>query len=235
MFNIIALPVLNDNYIWIVHDEKQAIVVDPGEASTVLNYLQQHALYLSGILITHQHADHIGGVATLLTHYTAPVYGPADISLVTHPVQDNAQFFLASWPHSIKVLAVPGHTLNHLAYYTENALFCGDTLFGCGCGRLFEGTPQMMYDSLQRLVTLPDDTQVYCAHEYTLANEDFALHIEPDNHALISRKQHDHALRQQGLPTLPSTIALEKATNPFIRAPDVATFSVLRQAKDRYI
>jgi hydroxyacylglutathione hydrolase len=234
MFKITALPVLNDNYIWVLHDANHAIVVDPGEARAVLAYLHHHSLNLSGILVTHQHMDHIGGIAELLTHYTVPVYGPADISLITHPVKDNTLFSLPAMPYQAQVFAVPGHTLNHLAYYIENYLFCGDTLFACGCGRLFEGTPQMMYDSLQRLATLPDDTQVCCAHEYTLANEAFASHVDPSNTALKKRMQHDQYLRQQGMPTLPSTMALEKATNPFIRAHDLATFTALRQAKDTF-
>lgn len=197
-------------------------------------YLHAHSLTLTGIILTHHHSDHVGGVARLLQYKTVPVYGPADIPVVSHPVHDEETFTLPGIPAEIKVMAVPGHTLNHLAYYTENALFCGDTLFACGCGRIFEGTPEIMYHSLQRLASLPDGTEVYCAHEYTLANEAFAIHVDPDNPALATRMQHDQALRQQGQPTLPSSIALEKATNPFLRAPDVKSFAALRQAKDHF-
>ena len=234
MSNLIALPVFKDNYIWVLQHESNIIVIDPGEAFSVLDHMQRHALNLLGILITHQHKDHIGGVAELLAHYAVPVYGPQDISLITHPVYDNQSFTLPGLPYHVHVLAVPGHTLNHVAYYIKNYLFCGDTLFACGCGRIFEGTAQMMYQSLQRLAALPDDTQVCCAHEYTLANEAFAIHNDPKNTALIKRMQHDQNLRQQGLPTLPSTIAMEKATNPFIRAKDVKSFANLRQEKDRF-
>jgi hydroxyacylglutathione hydrolase len=234
MFKITALPVFNDNYIWVLQYANYAIIVDPGQAQAVLSYLAQHDLTLAGILVTHQHMDHIGGIAELLTHFTVPVYGPADISLVTHPVKDNKNFFLPKMPYQAQVFAVPGHTLNHVAYYIENYLFCGDTLFACGCGRLFEGTADMMYSSLQRLASLPDDTQVCCAHEYTLANEAFASAVEPNNKALRQRMQDDQALRQQGIPTLPSTMGLEKATNPFLRARDLAAFTALRQAKDTF-
>lgn len=234
MLTIKALPILNDNYIWILCEGNTCIAVDPGTSAELLAYLQQHDLELTGILVTHQHGDHIGGIPTLLKQYPVPVYGPVDIALVTHPVKDNQRFQLPGFSQQAQVLAIPGHTLNHLAYLIENHLFCGDTLFGCGCGKLFEGTPEMMYHSLQRLAQLPDETLNYCAHEYTLANEVFALHVDPHNQALIQRMQKDQQRRQEGKPTLPSTIGLEKATNPFLRTPNVNVFARLRQKKDRF-
>lgn len=232
MLAIQALPILKDNYLWILQEENHCIAVDPGTATALLDYLSQHGLKLTAILVTHQHSDHIGGIPTLLKQWDVPVYGPADIPLVTKPVHDNQYFQLPGFSLQAQVLAVPGHTLNHLAYLIDNHLFCGDTLFGCGCGRLFEGTPEMMFNSLQRLAQLPDETLIYCAHEYTLANENFAIQIDADNSALIQRMTEDHKLRLENKPTLPSTLGLEKATNPFLRAPDAQVFKTLRQQKD---
>lgn len=234
MFTVKALPILRDNYLWILQDKDNCIAIDPGTSSELLDYLYRYKIRLTGILVTHQHQDHIGGIATLLQTHDIPVYGPADISLVNIPVQDAQTFLLPGLPFQAQVLSVPGHTLNHLAYLVENHLFCGDTLFGCGCGRIFEGTPEMMYNSLQRLAQLPDETLVYCAHEYTLANEAFALQVEPYNDALIQRKKRDLLLQKKGKSTLPSSIGLEKATNPFIRAPNIDTFATLRQQKDLF-
>lgn len=235
MLTIKALPILNDNYIWILQEEQQCVAIDPGTAAELLNYLQKERVNLTGILVTHQHADHISGIPALLQIYDIPVYGPADIDLVSVPLKDTQTFKLPGLSYQTQVLSVPGHTLNHLAYLVENHLFCGDTLFGCGCGRLFEGTATMMYQSLQRLAQLPNQTKVYCAHEYTLANEAFALQVDPENKALNQRIQRDQQLRRKGQPTLPSTIGLEKATNPFMRAPNMDTFATLREQKDRFV
>jgi hydroxyacylglutathione hydrolase len=217
MLTILPVPILKDNYVWLGHRGTQAFVVDPGDADPVLAELAAHGLSLTAILLTHHHADHTGGVAQLAKRWACPVYGPASIELVTHPVHEGEAVMLDGIEASFNVLAVPGHTLDHIAYYARGILFCGDTLFACGCGRLFEGTAEQMQASLAKLACLPDDTRVYCTHEYTLSNQRFALAVEPDNAALAAREAADAEKRVRGEPTLPSTIALERATNPFLR------------------
>jgi len=219
MTSVIPIPALEDNYIWLIRNKDCAAVIDPGEATPVLAYLDQHQLHLTAILITHHHGDHVGGNSELARHEPVPIYGPRHegIASITHPVGEGDTVRLAELDMEFAVLEIPGHTAGHLAYYGANRLFCGDTLFGCGCGKLFEGTPSQMHASLQRLAHLPDDTAVYCAHEYTLTNIQFAQEVEPANPALASREQQDRQSRQRGLPTLPSTIGLERATNPFLR------------------
>ncbi|MEQ1667575.1 MAG: hydroxyacylglutathione hydrolase [Sulfuriferula sp.] len=246
------IAAFSDNYIWAMHNQQHAIIVDPGDAQVVIAFLQAHALQLVAILVTHHHHDHVGGIAVLLDKYPVPVYGPAheNIPHRTHPLTEGDTLHIAELGLSLSVLDIPGHTAGHIAYYGAGSVFCGDTLFGCGCGRLFEGTPAQMLNSLDKLVQLPPDTAVYCAHEYTLNNIAFALTLEPDNVALQQRAQHDQALRQQQLPTLPSTIAIEQATNPFLRchlaslqhkmgfppsaASTLATFSAIRTLKNQY-
>lgn len=219
MMKVEFVPAFDDNYIWLPQDAQQtmAAIVDPGDATPVLDYLEQHSITPVAILITHHHGDHTGGIADILDHHEIPVYGPAHESIrhVSQPVQEGDVVELPF--ASLRVLDVPGHTRGHVAYYGEGALFCGDTLFAGGCGRLFEGTPQQMWQSLSKILALPDATQVYCAHEYTQANLQFAIVAEPDNAELQQRIVDTRQLRAQHKPTVPSSLALEKATNPFLR------------------
>jgi len=224
MMKIIPISAYDDNYIWLIRNEHYAAVVDPGDADPVLKYLNQEGLQLTAILITHHHADHVGGNADLLAQFDVPVYGPSHerIDMMTHPLSEGDEVHLPLLELRFKVLDIPGHTSGHIGYYGANSLFCGDTLFGCGCGRLFEGTPAQMHASLDKLAHLPDETRVYCAHEYTLSNIRFAKAVEPDNAALLNREVLDQQARANNLPTLPSTIGLEKATNPYLRCNEPA-------------
>lgn len=223
--NVIPVPAFHDNYIWLFHfdNDANAYVVDPGDANVVEAALTQNELQLSGILITHHHPDHTGGIDQLLSKHSVPVYGPAGGSVpqVTVPMKD--QTFKLDNGLIFSTMTVPGHTLDHIAYFSEPAgedplLFCGDTLFAGGCGRLFEGSPQQMHHSLSRLTQLPSNTRVYCAHEYTLSNLAFAKAVEPKNTQLLERIQTEKARRQQNIPTIPTTIGLELSTNPFVRS-----------------
>jgi hydroxyacylglutathione hydrolase len=229
---VLTVPAFKDNYLWLIHDGVHAAVVDPGDGEPILEALRTNGLTLTAILLTHHHADHIGGVPRLLEHAKlqhadVPVFGPRNdgIAAVTHPLGEGDRVQVPGLGLSLSVLDVPGHTLGHIAYVRDQVpetddvhwLFCGDTLFGAGCGRLFEGTPAQMADSLGKLAALPDDTLVYCAHEYTLSNLRFAEAVEPDNRALKLRVAADSQARGTHLPTIPSTIAIEKATNPFLR------------------
>jgi hydroxyacylglutathione hydrolase len=218
---IIAVPAFADNYIWLIHDGRQAVVVDPGDAAPVLAALRSRKLAPVAILLTHHHADHVGGVPALLAHHNVPVFGPASerIATMTQKRAQGQSAVVAELGLTFDVVGVPGHTAGHIAYVERRRgwLFCGDTLFAGGCGRLFEGTPAQMADSLGKLAALPDETRVYCAHEYTLANLRFAMAAEPDNAALSRRLRDEQAKRERGEPTVPSTISLEKATNPFLR------------------
>jgi len=220
--NVLTVPAFNDNYLWLIHDGQHAAVVDPGDAAPILAALKANQLTLTAILATHHHADHVGGVATLLESFDVPVYGPAHdrIAHVTVPLKEGDVVGLDQLGLRMRVIDVPGHTRGHIAYYAEEPrwLFCGDTLFAGGCGRLFEGTPAQMLSSLDKLAALPDDTRVYCAHEYTVSNLRFALAAEPDNAAIAERLKEEQAKREQHIPTVPSTIGLEKKTNPFLRA-----------------
>ncbi|MCX7892628.1 MAG: hydroxyacylglutathione hydrolase [Burkholderiales bacterium] len=233
MIDVIPLQAFNDNYIWALRAGRHAAVVDPGDAAPVLDYLAREDVALAAILATHHHPDHVGGIGELRQAFDVPVYGPRaePIPTVTHPVSGGDRVALAPLGVAFDVLDIPGHTRAHVAYYGAKLLFCGDTLFACGCGRLFEGTPEQMHASLAKLAALPDDTLVYCGHEYTLANIAFARQVEPDNAALAARARADAALREKGLPTLPSTIGREKATNPFLRAAEPAVAA----AADRYL
>ena len=217
--NIIPLPAFRDNYIWLIHDERHAVVVDPGDASPVLDYLSAHDLTLSAIMVTHHHADHIGGLAALLQTYPVPVYGPASehIAGVSNPLSDGDSVSLPGLGLTFSVLDVAAHTAGHIAYHAPGVLFCGDTLFSAGCGRLFEGTPEQLEKALSRLAALDGDTRVYCTHEYTLSNLAFARVADPDNPERDRYAAHCETLRAHGRPTLPSTIALEKDINPFLR------------------
>jgi len=219
MLEILPIPAFRDNYIWLLHNGRQAAVVDPGDAAPVIQALKRLGLQLDTILITHHHDDHIGGVSTLLQTWPTTVYAPNHLShSFPHvTVEEGDRVRLQALGAEFMVFAVPGHTLEHVAYYGANCLFCGDTLFGAGCGRMFEGTPAQMQASLQRLADLPAETRVYCAHEYTENNLRFALGLEPHNYALALRLQETEKIRVRGLPTLPSTIKQELATNPFLR------------------
>jgi hydroxyacylglutathione hydrolase len=222
--HVVPLRAFKDNYVWTLRDRSSAVVVDPGDARPVLDYLAAEGLRLAAILATHHHQDHVGGVAELVARHPCPVYGPRGepIATLTQAVGGGDTVPLPELGVSLEVLDIPGHTRAHIAYYGANMLFCGDTLFACGCGRVFEGTPAQLHASLEKLLTLPDDTLVYCGHEYTLANIGFAKAVEPGNARLLERERADAKLRERGLPTLPTTIAREKATNPFLRVREPA-------------
>lgn len=214
------IRILKDNYVWTLIDDanKRAVIIDPGEAQPVLDYLKQHALSLQAILVTHHHWDHTNGIEAILKEYKVPVYGPEheQIAGLSHPLTDQSVIKLDGFPE-IHILEIPGHTAGHIAYYLDGKLFCGDTLFAAGCGRLFEGTPTDMTESLQKITSLPDQTEIYCAHEYTQNNLRFAQTVEPGNQAITERIQRVRALRDQNKPSLPSTLQEEKDTNPFLR------------------
>lgn len=229
MLQIYPVRAFKDNYVWIIHNQHHAAVVDPGDALPVIRYLEANNLQLIAILNTHHHNDHVGGNTALLKSTSVPVYGPENepIPNLTHRIKEGDKIWIEKLSLTFSVLDIPGHTAGHIAYYGAtngtNILFCGDTLFACGCGRVFEGTMQQMYISLQKLVNLPDETLVYSAHEYTLSNISFARRVEPKNTALSALENNAIKLRKQDIPTLPSSIATEKATNPFLRChhPDV--------------
>lgn len=232
---ILPIPAFADNYLWLIHDGVHAAVVDPGDAAPILGTLASHRLSLTAILLTHHHADHVGGVPTLLRHFSVPVFGPRNdhIPQVSSPLGEGDSIDVPSLGLSLQVFDVPGHTRGHIAYFApaRQWLFCGDTLFAGGCGRLFEGTPTQMTESLAKLAALPNATQIYCAHEYTLSNLRFANEVEPGNSALQKRIIKEQAKRKRGEPTLPSTIAIEKATNPFLRYTEPAILNTLTEKK----
>lgn len=255
MLEVRPIRAFTDNYIWALTDDAgRCCVVDPGDAAPVKAWLAENDRQLASILVTHHHFDHTGGIPALLETGPVPVYGPDNprIKGISHPLRDGERFTLEPFGVSLEVLAIPGHTLDHIAFFGEPGLFCGDTLFSCGCGRLFEGTPAQMHASLSRLAELPGDTPMYCGHEYTLANMAFALSVDPHNMALQAARAEAQALRDEDAPTLPSTLARERTTNPFLRCHDpdviagvqaqadvdgsdvVAVFAALRQLKDNY-
>lgn len=250
------IPAFSDNYIWVLHDGASAVVVDPGETNAVLAYLHTHRLQVAAILVTHHHSDHTGGAEALREATGARLLAPAGEWLAPQCERVDARTTLNLLDLSWRVLEVPGHTAGHVAYVAEGLgqapwLFCGDTLFSGGCGRLFEGTPAQMLASLDALAALPDQTQVCCTHEYTLGNLRFARAVDPDNVALADWERECLALRAQGLPTLPSPLAREREINPFlrvrhpalaaaahIRSPDARTdvdvFAALREWKNEF-
>ena len=247
------VPALDDNYIWLLRDDAgRAVIVDPGDAVPVLAALDD-APPPHAILVTHHHPDHVGGIPDLLDQWPGlPVFAPADprIPIATQRVREGDVLALGPW--AFRVLELPGHTRSHVGYVADGVVFCGDTLFSLGCGRLFEGTPAQMLDSLDRLAALPGETRVCCTHEYTLANAAFALAVDPGNPALQSRVAQARAQRATGAPTLPTTLASERACNPFLRsrdpalrdalarhagqpvADDVEAFALLRRWKDGF-
>ncbi|WGK93180.1 hydroxyacylglutathione hydrolase [Pseudomonas migulae] len=255
MIQISALPAFTDNYIWLLQDPdtRRCAVVDPGDAAPVQAWLAANPGWaLSDILITHHHHDHVGGVEQLKKATDAKVYGPASETIPARDValKDNDRINVLGW--DFEVISVPGHTLGHIAYYHQGVLFCGDTLFAAGCGRLFEGTPEQMHTSLTRLASFPEDTRVYCTHEYTLSNLRFAVAVEPGNPHTVERLAKVTEQRAAGVITLPSTLALEKQTNPFLRVGETsvkekvderngtynrapsAVFAALRAWKDKF-
>lgn len=253
MLEIKPIPAFNDNYIWIItNSDNNAWVVDPGDATPVIEYLSQEKLSLKGILITHHHKDHTGGVKQLKENYSVEAYG-ADVKDCTDNVLTQGDS-INVLDVEFSTLSIPGHTLDHIGFYSESeqTLFCGDTLFYAGCGRIFEGTPEQMYSSLQKLAALPDDTKVFPTHEYTQANLKFASAVEPDSPYVLNAVHKTDQIRNRNLPTLPTTIGAEKCHNPFLRSHQppviaaateqsgtlvvdpVEVFAAIRQWKDNF-
>ncbi|WP_218352892.1 hydroxyacylglutathione hydrolase [Alteromonas lipotrueiana] len=252
---ISPIRAFTDNYIWCIHNNREAVIVDPGEAEPVLDFLKANNLTLTSILITHHHHDHTGGIAKLVSMAPdIPVIGPrgGHILGITRSVSQGDTFTLDTLELAFAVMEVPGHTLDHIAFYGQGVLFCGDTLFNGGCGRLFEGEPAQMLHSLNKLTQLPADTLVYCAHEYTAANLAFAVAVEPTNSELADYQQEVESIRQQDRPTVPTKLSKQMAINPFLRAhvpgvqqaaaqksdepltDEVAVFKVVREWKDGF-
>jgi hydroxyacylglutathione hydrolase len=251
---VTAIPAFSDNYIWLITaGDKYCAVVDPGDAEPVFDIIQKRNLSLEYILITHHHPDHTGGVAALKAATGAGVFGPHDkrIPDQTRSFTQGEGVGMPRMGMQPRVLEIPGHTSTHIAFYEPGILFCGDTLFSVGCGRLFEGTPNEMQRSLSELSNLPPETLVYCAHEYTLSNCEFALQVEPDNQDLINRTQAVREARAKGIPTVPSLLEEEMKINPFLRThepsvveaarkrqpgvkPGVETLAVIRAWKDAF-
>jgi hydroxyacylglutathione hydrolase len=252
---VVGIPVLADNYVWCLSDSKgQALVVDPGEALPVLSYLKANSYTLKGILLTHHHWDHVNGVGDLLAVEKVPVYGGKydHISVVTHPLEDGDALRIESMDFSCEVAQLQGHTLGHVYYYGHGMVMTGDTLFSAGCGRVFEGSMDQMLKAMHKIASLPDETKIYAGHEYTINNLEFALGILPEDQDMAKHLQHCLDLQAKGLPTMPSTVALEKKINLFWRcrdpllrravenklgqtlADELSLFSALRALKDRY-
>ncbi|MCI0749652.1 MAG: hydroxyacylglutathione hydrolase [Nevskiales bacterium] len=235
--SITPIPAFADNYFWLLHRDGRAVVVDPGVAEPVEQALREYRLQLSAILITHHHADHIGGLAALKSKFQVPVYGPrvesARIPGLTHLLKEGDRLSLDALKQELQIWEVPGHTLGHIAYLAGDFTLCGDTLFSAGCGRLFEGTPQQMHQSLMRLAALPESTAVFCAHEYTLSNLAFAAAVEPANAVIQNEIVRVRALRQREIPSLPSNIGQERRINPFLRTRDPAVVRAAEQRAER--
>ena len=222
MPTIIPIPAFVDNYIWLVREGSAGAVVDPGDAAPVFAYLQREGITLTAIIATHHHGDHVGGIRDLTARWPVPVYGPASEAIPgrTQALVEGDAIVVPGIGLPLSTLDIPGHTAGHIALVGQDLVFCGDTLFAAGCGRLFEGTPAQMVASLGKLAALPETTRIYCGHEYTLSNLRFALAVEPDSAALRDRQARAQAMRAAGVPTLPTMIAEERATNPFLRVHD---------------
>ncbi len=221
---IAPIRAFKDNYIWCLRRGRSAVVVDPGDAIPVLDYLDAEGLQLEAILATHHHADHVGGNAGLLAKYNVPVFGPKRESIpgISRKLEQDDEIDVPGLGMHMRVLDIPGHTAGHIAYFGEGVVFSGDTLFSCGCGRLFEGTPAQMHASLSKLAALPGETLVFCGHEYTLANLRFARAADPANPAIGARELAVRAALDRGIPSLPSSLKDELAANPFLRAQEPA-------------
>lgn len=246
MLNIIPIPAFSDNYIWMLQQDQAPgiVLVDPGDERKIIDYLETESLYPVAILITHQHYDHTGGIRKLVEKFPqVKIFCsgnkvseiPLSIDLpipeyITHVVADGDSIEINELGIRFEVIAIPGHTLDHLAYFGEGALFCGDTIFGCGCGRLFSGTAEQLTASMEKLSVLPAGTRVYPAHEYTIDNIGFAKWVEPDNQDIVQRDNDDMAKQEKGIPTLPSTLAIELKTNPFMRY----KIAEVKQAAEKY-
>lgn len=235
---IVPVPAFSDNYLWLVHDENsgETAVVDPGDAAPVLAEAERRGWTIGQVWNTHWHPDHSGGNLAIKQATGARISGPANENIPGRDVALGEGDEVRLGSHVGRVIEVPGHTLGHIAllFEEDGIAFVGDTLFAMGCGRLFEGTPEQMYRSLQRLTELPDDIRLYCAHEYTLSNARFAAHAEPDNHAVTERLAEVEALRERNQITLPTTVGQERETNPFVRSTNVEEFARRRSAKDSF-
>lgn len=253
MISVFPIPAFTDNYIWCIHNDTDAAIVDPGDAAPVIEFLDKNQLNLKAILITHHHADHIGGLKQLVKESTV-VYGPVSnrIPFITQELEDGSKISLPFFNMEFEVMHVPGHTREHIAYFGEGKLFCGDTLFSVGCGRLFEGTPEQMHGVFQRYRALPEETKIYCTHEYTQANLAFAETLTPENAQLQEYKKWVVSQRKAGAPTLPSNISREIKVNPYMRTNeadmiaaiieqtglkplnDIEAFAAIRRLKDNF-
>lgn len=215
--NIVPIMALRDNYIWCVIKQSNCLIVDPGEADPVFDFINHNKLKISAILTTHHHWDHTNGIKEIVKHNTIPVYGSEQIPMVSHIVKDKEIIHIPPLQLAFQVLTIPAHTLEHVAYYGEGLAFTGDTLFTGGCGRIFEGTAKQMYESLTKLKQLPPTTLIYCGHEYTLKNLEFAKRVEPDNLVISERIHQTQQLRVADKPTVPAPLSIELETNPFLR------------------
>ncbi len=233
MYDIVAIPAFEDNYIWTIHNARHAVVVDPGDAAPVLSWLASHDVKLTGILCTHRHHDHVGGIEELRAVYNVPVYGRQHKKNphITHDLRDGEKLDLEEFALSFDIMEVPGHIDDHIAYYSSGSgmLFCGDVLFGAGCGRNFEGSVNALHRSLQRIASLPPSTLAYCAHEYTASNLRFAWVCDPDNPDVADRIEKTARMRAAGQSTVPFTIGIELATNPFLRCKEPAILQSLKR------